>query len=319
MGNNQVKSSKLIDSDAVYNLSFLDEGQFSKIYKGTLGPSGHNVAIKVPRVPEHIRKEKKLVKVHIEEVKKLMPNIKRANHENIVRFLGVSYDDFRKEVWVLKEFVDGSDLATLLGNPSLSPGLRSPERRLAVALGIARGMSHLHNMRYPLVHGDFKSSDVLVVAANYTPKITNFGLWDFKHFFVHQTQGDHHSFFNPNQAPEVILHKERPTLFSDCWSLGAVLLHWLIDLPPWDLQDLCVRYRLRNNRQLSALKNAMRNDEDPSVLEYIRDEPDLKFLRDAFHYSAIDRLSARKVEDELLKANQSPTWTNIAFHKYYGQ
>lgn len=42
-----------------------------------------------------------LVKIHIEEVKKLMPNIKRANHENIVRFLGVSYDDFRKEVWVI--------------------------------------------------------------------------------------------------------------------------------------------------------------------------------------------------------------------------
>lgn len=314
-----MKSSKLIDSDAVYNLSFLDEGQFSKIYKGTLGPSGHTVAIKVPRVPEHIRKEKKLVKIHIEEVKKLMPNIKRANHENIVRFLGVSYDDFRKEVWVLKEFIDGSDLGTLLGNPSLSPGLRSPERRLAVALGIARGMSHLHNMRYPIVHGDFKSSDVLVVAANYTPKITNFGLWDFKNFFVHQTQGDHHSFFNPNQAPEVLLDKERPTLFSDCWSLGSVLLHWLIDLPPWDLQDLCVRYRLRSNRQLSALKNAMRNEEDPSVLEYIRDEPDLKFLKDAFHYSPIDRLSARKVEEELFKANQSPTWTNIAFHKYYGQ
>eukprot|EP00095_Tigriopus_kingsejongensis_P009034 maker-scaffold458_size165745-snap-gene-0.24 protein:Tk09034 transcript:maker-scaffold458_size165745-snap-gene-0.24-mRNA-1 annotation:"npk1-related protein kinase" len=139
MGNNQTKSSKLIDSETVYNLSFLDEGHFSKIYKGVYDPLGHKVAVKVPKVPEHIRKEKKLVRTHIEEVKKLMPNIKRAKQENLVRYFGVSYDDFRKEVWVIKEFVDGSDLATLLKNPSLSPGLRCPERRTAVALG----MEHL--------------------------------------------------------------------------------------------------------------------------------------------------------------------------------
>ena len=29
---------------------------------------------------------------------------------------------------------------------------------------------------------------------------------------------------------------ERPTLFSDAWSLGAVLLQWMTRLPPWDMQ-----------------------------------------------------------------------------------
>ena len=29
-----------------------------------------------------------------------MPTIKRAKSEFVVRYLGVSYDDFRKEVWV---------------------------------------------------------------------------------------------------------------------------------------------------------------------------------------------------------------------------
>ena len=41
-----------------------------------------------------------LVRTHVEEVKKLMPSIKRAKSDFIVRYLGVSYDDFRKEVWV---------------------------------------------------------------------------------------------------------------------------------------------------------------------------------------------------------------------------
>ena len=52
-----------------------------------------------------------------------------------------------------------------------------------------------------------------------------------------------------------------------------------------NLKDLCTRYRLRSNRQLSALKNAMRNEEDPTVLQYVRDEEDdVEFLRDCFHY-----------------------------------
>lgn len=43
-------------------------------------------------------------------------------------------------------------------------------------------------------------------------------------------------FVNPCQAPEVLYTRERPTLFSDCWSLGAVILHWMLELPPWDMQ-----------------------------------------------------------------------------------
>jgi hypothetical protein len=44
-----------------------------------------------------------LVKTHIEEVKKLMPSIRRGKSEFVVKYLGVAYDDFRKEVWVRKK------------------------------------------------------------------------------------------------------------------------------------------------------------------------------------------------------------------------
>jgi hypothetical protein len=36
-----------------------------------------------------------------------------------------------------------------------------------------------------------------------TPKITNFGLWDFKKFFVEHTVPNDVIFLNPHQAPEV--------------------------------------------------------------------------------------------------------------------
>lgn len=129
---------------------------------------------------------------------------------------------------------------------------------------------------------------------------------------------EHVSFLNPCQAPEVLLGGERPTLFSDRWSLGAALLHWLVELPPWDLAELCQRYRLRGDRQLSALRNAMDNEEDPTVLAHLSPAAgELDFLRGCFDYGPTSRPSAQDVEHRLLRTSQTPTWTNVAYHKYY--
>ena len=114
-------------------------------------------------------------------------------------------------------------------------------------------MSYLHSNKMGFLHGDFKPSDVLVPAKSLQPKITNFGLWDFKNFFIENAQPemDHISMFNPYQAPEVFIGDERPTLFSDVWSLGSVLLQWLLESPIWDFQELCSRYKYRDNKQVS--------------------------------------------------------------------
>ena len=43
------------------------------------------------------------VKLHIEEVRKLIPLTKRSGlskSNHLVKYFGVAYDDFRKEVWV---------------------------------------------------------------------------------------------------------------------------------------------------------------------------------------------------------------------------
>ena len=45
-------------TEAVDNLSYLEDGQFAKIYKGHLVVNKAPVTIKVPRVPPEIRKEK---------------------------------------------------------------------------------------------------------------------------------------------------------------------------------------------------------------------------------------------------------------------
>ena len=68
-------------------------------------------------------------------------------------------------------------------------------------------MAYLHNLRTPFLHGDFKPSDVLVPAKDLQPKITNFGLCDFKNFFVENAQReyDYMEFLNACQAPEVLV------------------------------------------------------------------------------------------------------------------
>ena len=104
------------------------------------------------------------MKTHIEEAKRLLAtNFRKPHGEHLVRYLGASYDDFRKEIWVvsmlfiigssvgslnnqysgyditqIREHVDGTDLETLMKNPSLCPSLRSPEERMRMAVGIAK-------------------------------------------------------------------------------------------------------------------------------------------------------------------------------------
>jgi len=361
MGNshpNQIKAGRgMIDVSKVEHLRFLEDGQFAKVYKGNLittqssfglgsthssyngQPNGNAinsdakqiVSIKVPRVSDAIRKEKKQVKLHIEEVRKLMPLTKRSGLSKsayLVKYFGVAYDDFRKEVWVVREYIDGLDLETLMKNPSLCPSLRSPEKKMAVSVGIARGMSYLHSLRTPTIHGDFKPSDVLIPATDLlTPKIANFGLWDFKKYFVENTlpeQAYPSIMTNPWQAPEVLLGQERPTIFADIWSVAATLLQWLTEQSnPWDMQDLCTRYKMRHNREMAALMKAMENQEEPSVLTLLTDfdteNHGLNVMRIALNYRPTERPPVRKIEEELEIASRTPTWTNLAYQKYYGK
>ena len=148
MGNGQSTTKKVIggrgflDPEKVQDLSFLEDGQFAKVYKGHMATSSgskQTVSIKVPRVPDAIRKDKRKtftlmatltrfildfgafvgqVKTHIEEVRHLLQLTKRSGINkgiHLVKYLGVSYDDFRKEVWVrsFKGILHGN-LASLL-------------------------------------------------------------------------------------------------------------------------------------------------------------------------------------------------------------
>ena len=69
-----------------------------------------------------------------------------------------------------------------------------------------------------------------------------------------------------------------------------------------------------------ALREAMNNQEEPSVLHRINDEENSEFLffLDAFNYNPTDRMNALAIEEKLSMVCRTPTWTNLAYNKYYG-
>lgn len=71
--------------------------------------------------------------------------------------------------------------------------------------------------------------------------------------------------------------------------------------------------------QVLALREAMNNQEEPSVLQKVNDDenPEMLFLLDAFNYQATKRPSAKKIEESLAMVARTPTWTTVAYNKYY--
>ena len=63
--------------------------------------------------------------------------------------------------------------------------------------------------------------------------------------------------------------------------------------------------------------------EPPSVLTYVAefetDTHGLDVLRSALSYDVTSRPPVHKMEAELVALSRTPTWTNIAYQKYYGQ
>lgn len=72
--------------------------------------------------------------------------------------------------------------------------------------------------------------------------------------------------------------------------------------------------------QLVALREAMNNQEEPSILQQINDDEnaELLFILDAFNYQATGRPAATSIEEKLTLVSRTPTWTNLAYSKYYG-
>lgn len=150
----------------------IGSGGFAVVYKGIVGKS----MIAVKKLTKYDLPEKKFLR----EVECLM----KANHKNVVRFLGYCYE-MKGEIAYFKGETVISDIRNWLlcfeyvPNGSLDSHITDASgglewrKRYEIIKGICEGLLHLHDKR--ILHLDLKPGNILL-DEHMVPKITDFGL-----------------------------------------------------------------------------------------------------------------------------------------------
>ncbi|KAF9661914.1 hypothetical protein SADUNF_Sadunf19G0118500 [Salix dunnii] len=207
----------------------LGKGSYGTAYKAVLEES---TTVVVKRLRE--------VVVGKRDFEQQMENVGRiGQHPNIVPLRAYYYS--KDEKLLVYDYIPSGNLSTLL-HANRGAG-RTPldwDSRVKIALGTARGISHLHSVGGPkLIHGNIKSTNVLL-SQDHDGCIADFGLTPLMNVPATSSRSAGY------RAPEVI-ETRKHTHKSDVYSFGVVLLEMLtgkapiqspgrddmVDLPRW--------------------------------------------------------------------------------------
>eukprot|EP01132_Coremiostelium_polycephalum_P003169 gene3169-3968_t len=150
----------IIEINELQFVQKVGEGAFSEVWEGWW--KGIHVAIKKLKI---IGDEEQFRERFIREVQ----NLKNANHQNIVMFMGACY----RPACIITEFMSGGSLYNVLHNPSLPKKKYSFPLLLKMATDIALGLLHLHSKS--IVHRDLTSQNILLDELG-NLKVSDFGL-----------------------------------------------------------------------------------------------------------------------------------------------
>ncbi|CAH9111142.1 unnamed protein product [Cuscuta epithymum] len=142
----------------------IGEGGYGIVYYGVLED---NTIIAVKNLLNNRGQAEKEFKVEVEA-------IGRIRHKNLVRLLGFCVEGAHR--MLVYEYVDNGNLEQWLHG---DVGPHSPltwEIRMNIVLGVAKGLSYLHDGLEPkVIHRDIKSSNILL-DKQWNPKLSDFGL-----------------------------------------------------------------------------------------------------------------------------------------------
>ncbi|XP_074264553.1 probably inactive leucine-rich repeat receptor-like protein kinase IMK2 [Silene latifolia] len=206
----------------------MGKSPYGTVYKATL-EDGNQVAVK--RLREKLAKAPKEFEIEVGA-------LGRIRHPNLLP-LRAYYLGPKGEKLLVFDYLTKGSLSSFLH-------ARGPEitidwpTRMKIALGVTRGLNHLHNQEN-LVHGNLASSDVYLDEQN-KPKVSDYGIHrlmtDTANTNVSATAGA-----TGYRAPELPKTKKSSTK-TDIYSLGVILLELLTgkspsetiegsDLPQW--------------------------------------------------------------------------------------
>ncbi|OMO98425.1 hypothetical protein COLO4_13906 [Corchorus olitorius] len=122
-------------------------GSFGPVYKGLL----RDIVVAIKRHPGSPRQEFVAGVTYLSEIR----------HRNLVSLLGYCQDS-GSQMLVYEYLPNGSMCNHLYDTGREAPTRLEFKQRLSIALGAARGLCHLHSLRPPLIHKNFKTANVLV-------------------------------------------------------------------------------------------------------------------------------------------------------------
>ncbi|KAG4384657.1 hypothetical protein AAZX31_13G307800 [Glycine max] len=145
--------------------NIIGEGGFGFVYKGLL-QDGSIVAIKrrlFVLTQDFVLKVKQIAHIH---------------HNHLVKLIGY-YEDSYQQLLVYEYLPNGNVGSHLYDSEGLPIGRLDLWRRISIASGASKGVEHLHSLVPPLIHTNFRTSNVLL-DENYTAKVSDYGFCNSK-------------------------------------------------------------------------------------------------------------------------------------------
>jgi len=141
--------------------------------------------------------------------------LRHVRHPNIVFFYGGIVDAEGCRLGIVLEKVDGPTLCQFVLRSCAS----ERETQLAIIAGLAGALTFLHSREPCIVHGDLKSSNILIANRDFCPKLLDFGLSRLMTRCSKLLGGT-----LPWMAPEVFTRcaSRRPKLSADFFSFGRL-------------------------------------------------------------------------------------------------
>jgi serine/threonine protein kinase len=177
--------------------------------------------------------------------------LSEIRHRNLVTLIGYCQEG-GYQMLVYEYLPNGSVCGHLYGDSGTRLEFK---QRLSIAIGVAKGLSHLHSLSPPVVHNNFKTSNVLV-DENFIAKVADAGI-------IRLIQGSDNA--GPSNRPSGSIYHDpevsslmQQSESSDVYSLGVFLLELIsgqeaVHLVPSDLKSSFIPWvesHLNNTNEL---------------------------------------------------------------------